>query len=48
MSGAGIGLWVDPVTGQVHVAESLYVALEVICWLAAICAGLFTAKAVLP
>lgn len=46
--GHGIGIWLDPTTGQVMIAQSLYVAGQVAVWIAAIVAGLVTAWLVLP
>lgn len=46
--GHGIGIWLDPATGQVMISQSLYVAGEIAAWLAAIVAGLVTAWLVLP
>lgn len=52
MDGEGLGIWLVPdgQTGaiQLHVSESVYVALEVGGWLFACVAGLLTAWALLP
>jgi hypothetical protein len=44
----GIGLWLDPSTGEVMIAQSLYVVLECMVWIGAVVAGLVTAWLVLP
>lgn len=46
--GHGIGLWLDPTTGEVLVSQSLYVAGEAAAWLAAVVLGLVTSWLVLP
>lgn len=46
--GEGIGLWLDPATGQVMVSQTLYVAAQVAAWIAAVVAGLVTAWLVMP
>lgn len=46
--GEGIGLWLDPTTGQVLISQSLYVALECVLWIGAVIGGLITGKLVLP
>jgi len=44
----GIGLFLDPSSGQVMVSEGLGVALGAAVWVAAVVAGLITAWLVLP
>lgn len=44
--GAGIGLWIGGT--EVHVAQSLYVALETVLFVAMVVAGLVTSRLVLP
>lgn len=44
----GIGLFLNPTTGQVMVMQELGVALGVLAWLLALVLGLFTAWLVLP
>lgn len=44
----GIGLYLDPVSGQVYVAEGLGVALGVVGWLVSLVLGAATAWLVLP
>lgn len=46
--GHGIGLWLDPTTGQVMVAQSLYVACGVVAFLVSVALGALTAWLVLP
>lgn len=46
--GHGIGVWLDPATGQVMVSQTLYVAGECAAWIAAVVAGLVTSWLVLP
>jgi len=48
MDTTGIGLFLDPATGQVLVAEGLGVGLGVLAWLVSVVLGLFTAWLVLP
>jgi hypothetical protein len=44
----GIGLYLDPNTGQVYVAEGLGLALGAAGWIVAVVLGLVTAWLVLP
>lgn len=46
--GHGIGLWLDPATGQVMVSQSLYVACGIVAFISAIVAGLVTTWLLLP
>lgn len=44
----GIGLYMDPVTGQFFVAEGVALLAGGVLWIAAVIAGLVTAWLVLP
>ena len=46
--GEGIGLWLDPTTGQVMISQSLYVACECAVWIGGVVGGLITGRLVLP
>lgn len=48
METVGIGLFIDPTTGQVMVAEGFAVAVGAVAWIAAVVGGLVTAWLVLP
>lgn len=48
MDGFGIGLYIDPASGQVFIAEGLGVALAVVAWIGALIGGLVTAWLVMP
>lgn len=48
METIGVGLFLDPVTGQIFVAEGVAVALGAAAWITAVVAGLLTAWLVLP
>lgn len=45
---AGIGLFIDPTTGEVMVAQSLYVVLGSVLFIGAMIGGLVTSWLVLP
>lgn len=44
----GIGLYLDPVTGQVFIAEGLAVGAGALLWMVAVVLGLVTSWLVLP
>lgn len=44
----GLGIWIDTRTGEVMVAQGVYVAAESLLWLVCIVLGLATAWLVLP